>query len=193
MSVAYPAGPRVAPSAEPACTAKTADSISNPLMQGKQVTEKVKLAISSAESDPSSAVDQRFGRCQYLVIVDAGSGDRECLPNPNIDAAGGAGIRTAQMAVDRGAQAVITGNVGPKAMDVLASSGITVYTGFSGTVEEAIQAFEKGELETTLSPTVEENFGTRAGSGQTPSPPAAGMPPARPRSGGGGGPRGCRR
>jgi hypothetical protein len=30
-------------------------------MQGKQVTEKVKLAISSAESDPSSAVDQRLG------------------------------------------------------------------------------------------------------------------------------------
>ena len=50
-------------------------------------------------------------------------GSMNPLDNGAALSSGGAGIATAQMIVDKGAQAVITGNVGPNAMRVLTSGG----------------------------------------------------------------------
>jgi predicted Fe-Mo cluster-binding NifX family protein len=44
---------------------------------------------------------------------------------------------------------VLTGHVGPKAMSVLQRAGIQVAVGAEGTVQEAIEAYQRGDLEPT--------------------------------------------
>ncbi len=125
----------------------------------------MKVAISVQGNDMSAAVDPRFGRARGFLLVDADTGDFEYVDNPNIDAAGGAGIQTSQMVVDRGAEAVITGNVGPNAYQVLGAAGVRVFTGASGTAEEALAAFKAGGLSEAGSATVDEKFGMGGGRG----------------------------
>ncbi len=132
----------------------------------------MKVAISSAEPQLESQVDPRFGRCAYLIFYDTEKDEWEALPNTSRDAAGGAGIRTAQLVVNNGADVVVTGNIGPNAMQVL-SGQVKVYTGFSGTVEEAIKNLKAGTLAETSAPTVGEHAGLSKDAGF----PDAGSPP----------------
>lgn len=125
----------------------------------------MRLAISSSGADLSSSVDPRFGRCRFLVLFDTDTGNWEAVANANIDAAGGAGIRTAQLVVDKETEAVITGNVGPNAMGVLSSAGIPVYTGVSGTVESAVKLYKDGGLTAAGGPTAAPHSGTGGGMG----------------------------
>ncbi|MGQ9476724.1 MAG: NifB/NifX family molybdenum-iron cluster-binding protein [Actinomycetota bacterium] len=146
----------------------------------------MKIAVSSSGPDLESAVDPRFGRCAYLLFVDTDSLEFEAVPNPNLSSGGGAGIGTAQMVVDRGAKAVLTGNVGPNAFGVLSQAGIAVYTGVTGTVRQAVENLKAGGMSSTSYPTVGGHFGMRLAAGdpgQTqpgPAPffPGVGMGPA---------------
>lgn len=54
----------------------------------------MKIAISSQGTDLNSQVDPRFGRAQYFIITDSDTLDYEVIENPNISAAGGAGIQS---------------------------------------------------------------------------------------------------
>ena len=66
----------------------------------------------------------------------------ECLTNPHRDAAQGAGIQTAQLVADKGTKAVITGEVGPKAGQVLEAAGILMITGKSGSARVALDQLD---------------------------------------------------
>ena len=72
----------------------------------------------------------------------------EAVQNPAINAAGGAGIQAAQFVVERGAQAVVTGNMGPNAFNVLQPAGVPVYLHKGGTVREVAEAYKAGQLST---------------------------------------------
>ena len=145
----------------------------------------MRIAVSSSGPDLESAVDPRFGRCSYLLFVDPDTLEFEAVPNPNLSAGGGAGIGAAQMVVDRGAKAVLTGNVGPNAFGVLNQAGIAVYTGVTGTVRQAVEDFRAGGMDVTSTPTVGGHFGMRPPTGgpvgTTPGPttnfPGVGMGP----------------
>jgi predicted Fe-Mo cluster-binding NifX family protein len=119
----------------------------------------MKIAVSVSGKDLASEIDPRFGRARGFLLVDDEVDGFEYLANPNIDASGGAGIRTAQMVVDRGAQAVITGNVGPNAYRVLETAGVKVFTGASGNAAQAISDYGSGKFEAAGSATVEEKAG----------------------------------
>lgn len=99
--------------------------------------------------------------------MDTDSMEFEVLDNPNVSAAGGAGIQTGQMIANAGVKAVITGNIGPNAFKVLDAAGIKVCTGATGTVKEAVEDYKAGKLSSSSSPNVEEYFGTggRGGGG----------------------------
>ncbi|WP_458012151.1 NifB/NifX family molybdenum-iron cluster-binding protein [Candidatus Solincola sp.] len=125
----------------------------------------MKIAVSSTGPDLESAVDPRFGRCAYLLFVDTDTLEFEAVSNPNVSAGGGAGIGTAQMVVDRGAKAVLTGNVGPNAFGVLSQAGIAVYTGVAGTVRQAAENFKSGGMTTASAPTVGGHFGMQPPAG----------------------------
>ena len=65
----------------------------------------------------------------------------------NLSASHGAGVGSAQVILDSGAVAVISGNIGPKASSVLSSAGIKAYSGEGLTCREAVQKVVNGELE----------------------------------------------
>ena len=109
----------------------------------------MKIAISSTGKDISSDVSDMFGRCPYFVIaeiVDKKIINVEAIENINLKQAGGVGISVAQMIVEKDASAVITGNIGPRALDVLKQFNIEVYAG-SGQIKEVLQKFIDNKLE----------------------------------------------
>jgi predicted Fe-Mo cluster-binding NifX family protein len=105
----------------------------------------MKIAISATAPDLSAQVDPRFGRCQYFVIVDPDSMEFEGIENSSASASGGAGIAAAQLIVGKEVAAVLTGNCGPNAFNVLEAAGIKVMTGVSGTVKEAVTSYKAGK------------------------------------------------
>ncbi len=96
------------------------------------------IAVSAKGSQLDDPISPMFGRCPNLVFVDTETMAIEAAENASAGASGGAGIQSAQFIVERGAEAVITGNVGPNAMEVLSAAGIAVYQIKSGTIREAV-------------------------------------------------------
>lgn len=105
----------------------------------------MKIVVTAQGTDLDSFVDPRFGRCQYFLFVDTDTMRMEAVPNAARQAAGGAGIQAAQFVVDKGAQAVITGTVGPNADEVLKRANIPVHRG-AGTVSGVIDKFKSDKL-----------------------------------------------
>jgi len=110
----------------------------------------MKIAISCQGNTLESTVDPRFGRAQGFLVYDLDTDNFEYANNDqNLNIAQGAGIQTAQNVAKTGAQAVITGNVGPKAFSALSQGNIAMYLYTNGTVAEAIAAFKNGDLTPT--------------------------------------------
>lgn len=107
----------------------------------------MKIAISATGKDLTAAVDPRFGRAAYLLIVDPDTKTIvEAIDNQAAsEAAQGAGIKAATLIADAGAKAVLTGVVGPKAAAVCEKAGIAMLNGIKGTVAEAIEQFVAGQ------------------------------------------------
>ncbi|MDD4986531.1 MAG: NifB/NifX family molybdenum-iron cluster-binding protein [Dehalococcoidales bacterium] len=125
----------------------------------------MKIAISATAPNLDAEVEPRFGRCPYFIIVDPDTMQFEAVENSNATASGGAGIASGQMIAGKGVSAVLTGNCGPNAYQVLSAAGITVITGVSGKVRDAVSAYQSGQLQNTSQPTVAAHFGMGAGSG----------------------------
>ena len=108
----------------------------------------MKIAVSATGKDLDSAIDPRFGRAGYFIIVDSESGEiANVIDNYAAqDAAHGAGINSATVVAEAGTQVVLTGQIGPKALEVLQTAGIKIIYNVSGTVKEAIEQFRKGAI-----------------------------------------------
>lgn len=126
----------------------------------------MKIAISSAGTTLDTEVDPRFGRCQYFIIVDPDTMQFEALANSSGIAGGGAGVSTAQAISAKGVEAILTGNCGPNAYEVLSAAGIKVITGVSGKVKDAIQSYKSGEYHTSSQANVTAHFGMGKGMGR---------------------------
>ena len=107
----------------------------------------MKIVITSQGEDLEAAVDPKFGRCQNFLFIDTETLDIEHHTNEYRDASGGAGIQAAQFVAGKGAEALITGHLGPNALQTLASTGIRFYPVSDGTVRTAVERFKNGELE----------------------------------------------
>ena len=106
------------------------------------------IAITSTGSTLESAIDPRFGRAKFFVAVDTETGTFTAHDNrQNLQATQGAGV-----------QAVISGNVGPKAFRVLNMAGIAVYLCGEGSVADALARFRKGELKAVDAANVEGHW-----------------------------------
>ncbi len=119
----------------------------------------MKICITSQGETMNAAIDPRFGRCQYFIIADTDNSAFEAIKNPNIESMGGAGIQSGQFVAIKQAKAVITGNVGPNAFQALQAANVDVIIGVSGTVEEAIEKYKKGDLKPAEGPSVNSKFG----------------------------------
>jgi len=106
----------------------------------------MKVVVSSGAGYLDAPVSLVFGRCSTLMFVDTDTLSFEAVVNPAQGFAGGAGTTAAQFVVERGARAVLTGNVGPNAQRVLSAAQVPVYVVKSGTVREAVEALKQGQL-----------------------------------------------
>lgn len=123
----------------------------------------MKIAVSAAGTDLNAQVDPRFGRCQYFIFVDPDTMEFEAMENSGATSGGGAGIATGQFVAGKGAGAVLTGNCGPNAFDVLQAAGIKVMTGVTGTVQDAIEAYKSGKYQAISQPSVAPHAGMGGG------------------------------
>jgi len=119
----------------------------------------MKIAVTSTGKTLDSQVDPRFGRSASFIIIDTETMDFSVIENESAAAAGGAGISSAKVVIDAGAEAVLTGNCGPNAERTLSAAGVKLYTGVTGTVAEAIELFKSDELTQSAGPNVQEHFG----------------------------------
>ena len=119
----------------------------------------MKVAITAQGPDLASEVDPRFGRAKFFIVVDTQTGEFAAHDNAqNLNAVQGAGIQAAQNVVTLGVDAVITGNVGPKAFTALQAGNVKTYIGAGGLVRAAVEQLKAGGLECAGKPNVEGHW-----------------------------------
>jgi predicted Fe-Mo cluster-binding NifX family protein len=119
----------------------------------------MKIAVSSKGVHLSDEMDPRFGRARYILLVDSETFDYEVLDNSaNVNAFKGAGIQTATMIADKGAEVLLTGYCGPNAFKTLEAAGIKVVTDATGTVREAVKTFKTGGFQYSDSPNTDGHW-----------------------------------
>jgi len=121
----------------------------------------MQVIVTAQGADLNAPVSSRFGRCPTFISVETDTMAHTALPNPAMSASGGAGVQAAQFIVQQGAQALLTDNVGPNAMQVLQAAGIPIYAIGDGTVGEVVRAFKAGQLTAIARPTVPEHTGMK--------------------------------
>jgi predicted Fe-Mo cluster-binding NifX family protein len=110
----------------------------------------MKIAITTTSPGIESAVDPRFGRGAYFLLVDSDTLEWQAHPNPAIDASGGAGVQAAQFIASHRVQVAISGDFGPNAYSTLAAAGIRVFLAPAG---ESLARYQRGELKEVTAPT----------------------------------------
>ncbi len=142
----------------------------------------MKLAASATGKELDSQIDPRFGRSAYFIIIETDDMSFEAFENENIGMNTGAGISSANFVVSKEVKALLTGNCGPKAMQVFSAAGIDVFTGQTGTVKDAVENYKKGLLQSSPEATVPEKAGVSGAGAST-----GGMGTGRGQGMGGGG------
>jgi len=127
----------------------------------------MKICVSAGASGLDAPMDPRFGRCPFFVVVDLDSMSETSITNANVMATSGAGIQAAQEVAREGATALITGNIGPNAMQTLSAAKIDVYQHLgTGSVRDVVEKFKQGELTKIAGPSVPGHAGMGQGMGQ---------------------------
>jgi predicted Fe-Mo cluster-binding NifX family protein len=125
----------------------------------------MRIVVSAQGENLETPASPVFGRCPSYIFVDTETMQFEAVPNPAMNQGGGAGIQAAQFVVEHGAQAVLTGSLGPNAFDVLKAAGVAGYLVREGTVRQAAEAFRAGQLQPMGGANVAAHAGMGGGAG----------------------------
>lgn len=108
----------------------------------------MKIAISAEGPTLQDVVDPRFGRAAGFVIYDTETKAFEYIDNGAAQtAAQGAGLMAVETVVEAGVKVVLSGYIGPKALEALQAVGLgTVQDMDNRTVGDVIDEFEAGRL-----------------------------------------------
>jgi predicted Fe-Mo cluster-binding NifX family protein len=107
----------------------------------------MRVGISATRGDLNSKVDDRFGRCPWFLVVDSDSLEFEAVENRHAEEGMGAGMGAAKDLIDARIDAVISGQVGPKAYEVLKAGNIDVFlVSDDVTAKDALGRLKRGEL-----------------------------------------------
>jgi len=107
----------------------------------------MKLAISSSGNSLNANVDRRFGRCPWFLFVDTETLRCEVVENKSADVSSGAGTVCAQLVLEREVDAVVSGQVGPNAYEVLRQGEIKIFiVPQNMSIREALNRYKDNEL-----------------------------------------------
>ena len=119
----------------------------------------MKIAVTAMGTELDSQVDPRFGRAQYILIVDPDGTIDEVIDNSvNRDAMRGAGIQAGKRLADKKVDVLLTGHCGPNAFTALKAAGIKVGTNQAGTVREALGRLSRDEVSFSDGPNVDAHW-----------------------------------
>jgi predicted Fe-Mo cluster-binding NifX family protein len=122
----------------------------------------VKVAVTSQGQDPDCAIDPHFGRARYVLVVDTNTGSFVVRSNTGPKRTlHTAGIQSAGALISMGAEAVISGHIGPKAFATLEAANVKVYQATTNTVNDAIERLKAGKLRPLLKADVSEHWAER--------------------------------
>ena len=121
----------------------------------------MRICVTSQGNTLQSQVDPRFGRCAYFILIETDTMEFEAIENTKAQVMGGAGVQSGQLMAEKDIKAVLTGNVGPNAYQTLNAGGIEIITGVSGTIQEAVEKYKKGDFKPTGGANVESHFGMK--------------------------------
>ena len=108
--------------------------------------EKMKVCVpTSGQGGYDDMVSEHFGRSPTFTVVDTESEKVDVISNMS-EHMGGSGKPPEQIA-QTGAKVLLCSGLGPRAIDMLESSGIEVYVGAHGNVKNAIDMWRSGKLE----------------------------------------------
>ncbi|MBN1999112.1 NifB/NifX family molybdenum-iron cluster-binding protein [candidate division KSB1 bacterium] len=117
------------------------------------------IAITVQDNKTDTPVNPRFGRTAFYALYDEEKKSFSFLENEiALNSTSGAGVQAAQNIVNAGVKVLLTGHCGPKAFRALDAAGIEVYTGVSGTLQEAVDAYFEKKLKKTSSADVEGHW-----------------------------------
>ena len=109
----------------------------------------MRIAVSADDGGGlQAAVNPHFGRCPYFVLVEVEGGDIrafQAVPNPFYGQ-----HQPGQVPAfihSQGAQVMLTGGMGGRAVAFFSELGIQPVTGASGTVRHAVEQYLRGELQ----------------------------------------------
>jgi len=126
----------------------------------------MKVCVTAGASGLDAPMDPRFGRCPFFVVVDLDSMSEISIPNSNVMTSSGAGIQAAQEVARQGISVLITGNIGPNAMQTLSAARVEVYQHQGGgSVRDVVEKFKRGELMKIASHSVPAHAGMGQGRG----------------------------
>lgn len=111
----------------------------------------MKVLVTSQGNTVESLVDDRFGRAAFFAIFDGEAKDHKIIDNPGFKSDHGAGVVASQTVSSEKVDVVITGHLGPNAVNSLKAAEIIAYR-LPGkvTVQAAYDAFLADELEPLL-------------------------------------------
>lgn len=106
----------------------------------------MKIAISATGQNKESLLDRRFGRCNYFLIFNTETGEYKTISNNGVASSGGAGIAAASQVIDEKVSAIVTGNLGPNAFELIEKAGIKAYSCETLPVFRVVEMFQKNQL-----------------------------------------------
>ncbi|MBF7081465.1 NifB/NifX family molybdenum-iron cluster-binding protein [Desulfallas sp. Bu1-1] len=119
----------------------------------------MRIAVGASGPSKDAPAEERFGRCAYFVVFDENGNVLETINNEGAASAEGAGIRTTQILLDHNVNVVLTGRVGPKAINALLAGGVAVYTGVADTVSGTLENYKKGLMQPLAVPNARQHSG----------------------------------
>ncbi|MCB9480737.1 MAG: NifB/NifX family molybdenum-iron cluster-binding protein [Desulfobacteraceae bacterium] len=116
----------------------------------------MKIAVTSKGNTLDSEVDPRFGRAEYILVVDSETFEVSVIDNSeNKNAFKGAGIQAASKISELKSDVLLTGYCGPNAFTTLEAAGIKACDNVSGTVRQAVEDFKNGKYSFLDAPNAE--------------------------------------
>ncbi|ALM75137.1 NifB/NifX family molybdenum-iron cluster-binding protein [Thermococcus barophilus] len=131
----------------------------------------MRIVVATIKGGLDDFVSQAFGRAPTFTIVDVDENGNiinvQAVQNPAYSAPRAAGIQAAQFCINEGADVVIAGQFGPNSSQVLQAAGIKfVSAPPTMTVEQAVQAYLRGELTQPILGAEGSGIGPRRGMGR---------------------------
>ncbi len=104
-----------------------------------------RIVVTSDSKSPDGNVSGTFERCRYFIIYDLATKKFKSVANPYFNEMD-SGAKAARLIMDRAEEAVITGNIGPLAFQMMENFNMHVYLVHKTTVRDAIRLFLEGGL-----------------------------------------------